>query len=180
MHVCWCRATCDLPRLHRKRHFISMETKVSRSDERGCARGKSEPGCRSDEAVEFADANELKRLRRVQRRRDGSAVAERAKPVTKRAVFRRGWRRRGCETRVVIGVLVHRRHGIFVAVVGRVPAAQRAGQDEDDRKCNQRLRAKSQRTYHRIRAGGPETSPTRPFEAAWELTPPPGCKRLNL
>jgi hypothetical protein len=34
--------------------------------------------------------------------------------------------------RVVIGVLVHRRRGVFVAVVRRVPAAQRAGQDEDD------------------------------------------------
>jgi hypothetical protein len=37
-----------------------------------------------------------------------------------------------------------------------VPAAQRAHQDEDDRECDKRLRAKSQRTYHRNR-GGPRT-----------------------
>ena len=122
-----------------------METR-SRSDERWCARGKGEPGCRSNEAVEFAAANDSNRLRRDQLIRDGSAVTERAKPVTKRAVLGR-WLCRGCEARVVIGVLVHRRHGIFVAVVGRVPAAQRARQDEDDRKCDKRLRAKLQRTY---------------------------------
>ena len=66
--------------------------------------------------------------------------------MTKRAVLGRRLCR-GREARVVIGVLVHRRHGIFVAVVGRVPAAQRARQAEDDRKCDKRLRAKLQRTY---------------------------------
>ena len=52
--------------------------------------------------------------------------------MTEHAVFGPGWLRRSCETRVVIGVLVHRQRGMFVAVVGRVPAAQRARQDEDD------------------------------------------------
>lgn len=162
MHARWCRATCDSPRLHRRRspfakasgdkHFTQMETR-SRSDERGRARRKSEPGRCADAAGEGADANELNRLRREHLRRDGGAVAERAKPVTERAVFGCGWLGLGCKTRVVIGVLVHRRHGKFVAVVGRVPAAQRARQDENDRQCDKRRRAESQRTYHRNRAG---------------------------
>ena len=95
----------------------------SRSDERGRARGKSEKGCGSDETVEFADADELNRFRREQLCRDRGAVAETAKPVTEHAVFGRGWLRLGCETRVVIGVLVQRQRGIFVGVVGRVPGA---------------------------------------------------------
>ena len=106
--------------------------KRSRSGERRCASGKSEPGCGSNEAVEGADTDELKRRRGEQLGRDGSAVAERAKPVTQRAVLGPGWLRRRGETRVVIGVLVNRRRGIFVVIVGRVPAAQRAGQDQDD------------------------------------------------
>jgi hypothetical protein len=125
------------------KHFTAMETR-SGSDERRCARGRREPGGRSDEAIEFADAEELHQLRCEQLRGDRSAVAERAKPVTEHAVFRRGGLCGGCETRVVIGVLVRRRQG--VVVVGRVPAAQRACQDEDDRQCDERLRAKSQRT----------------------------------
>ena len=152
MHARWCRATCDSPRLHRRRHFTQMETR-SRSDERGRARRKSEPGRCADAADEGADANELNRLCREHLSRGGGAVAERAKPVTERAVFGCGRLGLGCETRVVIGVLVHRRHCKFVAVVGRVPAAQRARQDEDDRQCDKRCRAESQRTYHRNRAG---------------------------
>ena len=54
------------PRLHRRRppfakasgdrHFTEMETR-GRLDARRRARGESEPGCRSYEAVEFADAS---------------------------------------------------------------------------------------------------------------------------
>ena len=129
-----------------------METR-SGSDERRRARGKSEPGCCADAAGEGADANELNRLRREHLSRDGGAVAERTRPVTERAVFGCGWPSLVRETGVVIGVLVHHRHGKVVAVVGRVPAAQRARQDEDDRQCDKRRRAESQRTYHRNRAG---------------------------
>ena len=129
-----------------------MET-GRRSDERGCARGKSEPGCGANAVGEGADANELNRLCREYLARDGGAVAEGAKPVAERAMFGCGWLRGGREACVVIGVLVHHRHGKVVAVVGRVPAAQRARQDEDDRQCDKRRRAESQRTYHRNRAG---------------------------
>ena len=80
-----------------------METR-GRSDERGCARGKREPGGRADAAGERADPNELNRQYREHLSRDGGAIAERAKPVTKRAVFGCGWLRLGRETRVVIGV----------------------------------------------------------------------------
>ena len=129
-----------------------METR-SGSGEWRRAGGKSEPGCCADAAGEGADANELNRLRREHLSRDGGAVAERTKPVTERAVFGCGWPSLVRETGVVIGVLVHHRHGKVVAVVGRVPAAQRARQDEDDRQCDKRRRAESQRTYHRNRAG---------------------------
>ena len=147
MHVCQCGATCDSPRLHRRRSPSAKATgdkhfnkrKRGGSGERGRASGKRQQGNREEEAVEFAGANELNPLRREQLRRDRGAVAERAKPVAKRAVFGSGWLRRGSETRVVIGVLMHHRHGIVVAVVGRVPAAQRARQGENDRKCDERL-----------------------------------------
>ena len=123
-----------------------METR-SRSDERWCARRKSETRCRSNDAVEFAGGIDLNRLSREELGRDRGAVAERAKPVTEHAVFGRGRIGGGCETRVVIGVLMHRRRGVVVAVVGRVPAAQRTGQDQDDRQDGKRLRAKTQLTY---------------------------------
>ena len=129
-----------------------MET-GRRSDERRCARRKSEPGCSADAVGEGADENELNRLRREYLGRDGGAIAERAKPVTERTMFGCGWPALGCETRVVIGVVVYRRRRIFVPVVWRVPPAQRARQDEDDRQCDKRRRAESQRTYHRNRAG---------------------------
>jgi hypothetical protein len=129
-----------------------MET-GRRSDERRCARRKSEPGCSADAVGEGADENELNRLRREYLGRDGGAIAERAKPVTERTMFGCGWPALGCETRVVIGVVVYRRRRIFVPVVWRVPPAQRARQDEDDRQCDERRRAESQRTYNRTRAG---------------------------
>ena len=151
--MCLCQATCDRPGYTGGVISFEMET-WGRLDARRRARGESEPGCRSYEAVEFADANELRGLRRRQLRRDRRAVAERAKPVTEHTVFGGGRLRRGCETRVVIGVLVYCRRRIFVAVVGRVPASQRARQDEDDRECDKRLRAKSQRAYQAIRPAG--------------------------
>ena len=136
-----CQATCDEPPLWRRhspfakasgdKHFTEMETR-DRSDERRSARGKGEPGGRADDAVEFADASELNRLGREERRRDRGAVAERAQPVTEHAVFGSGWLRGGCETRVVIAVLVDRERCVLVVIVGRVPAAQRARQDEED------------------------------------------------
>ena len=129
-----------------------METR-RRSGERRCARRKSEPGCGADASDEGMNADELNRLCREHLRRNGRAVAERAKPVTQRAVFRARWLGRCGETRVVVGVVMHRGRGIVVVVVGRVPSAQRARQDEDDRQCRKRLRAKSQRTYHRNRPG---------------------------
>ena len=122
-----------------------MTEKGSRSDERGRARRKGEAGGGSDDAVEFADADEAKRRRGQERGRDRRAVAEGAEPVTEDAMFGRGWLGGGRETRVVIAMVVRRRR-VIVVVVGRVPAAQRAGQDQDDRQCDKRLRAKAQRT----------------------------------
>ena len=119
------------PRLHRRRHVSELETR-RRSEERRGARGKSEPGCRADLADEAAEDNELNRLCREYLARDGGAVAEGAKPVAERAMFGCGWLRGGREACVVIGVLVDRRQGGFVVIVGRVPPAQRARQDEDD------------------------------------------------
>jgi hypothetical protein len=123
-----------------------METR-SESDERRRARRKSEPRCCSDEAVGLSNAYEVNLLGREELLRYRGAVAERAKPVTEHAVVWPGRPRRACETRVMIGVVVTCGARVCVAVVGRMPAAQRARQDEDDRKCDKRRRAKSQRTY---------------------------------
>ena len=47
---------------------------------------------------------------------------------------------------IVVGVMMHRRRGVLVDVVRRVPAGQRARQDENDRECGKRSGTESQPT----------------------------------
>ena len=116
----------------------------NRSGEGRCARGKRERRAGAEVAGNAGYGNDCNRLPREQLRRGRSAAAERAEPMTERAMFRR--RRPGGvgEAGVMIGVLMNGRRGIVVGVVGRVPAAQRARQDEDDRQCDERLGAECQ------------------------------------
>ena len=107
-----------------------MET--SGSDERGCARGENQLRSGADEIVTLAGHKKPDLLGREDLGGDRRSTTERAQPVAQRAMFGSGGLRSGGESRVVVGVLVHRRRGILIDVVGRVPAAQRARQDEDD------------------------------------------------
>ena len=118
-----------------------------------------EPGGRSDRVGELADTSECHPLRREPLRRHRRAVAEGPEPVAEQAMLGGGWSW-GCESGVVIGVMVNRRRGrVLVVIVGRVPAAQRARQDKDNRERDERRRAKSQRSYHGSTPGQRENVP---------------------
>ena len=84
--------------------------------------------------------NELGRISRNHLHRGRRRLAKRLQPVTQRAVLGSDsirWRGYAC-------VMTAERR-ILVEIVGRMPSAQRSGQDEDDRQQDERFRAQWQR-----------------------------------
>ena len=101
-----------------------------------------------DALEERTGANQLERIGCKHLHRGRRRFAERLEPVTKRAVFGSsaiGGSRYAC--------VMTTERGIFVEIVGRVPSAQRSGQDEDDRQQDDGFRAQRQRSNDSRSAG---------------------------